>query len=46
MKRRSPTITMLQDVYADRKTNKKLMMKKKEELKAVQYQIKELEKQI
>ena len=46
MKRKSPTITMLQDVYADRKTNKKLMMKKREELKAVQDEIKELEKQL
>ena len=46
MKRKSPTITMLQDVYADRKTNKKLMMKKRAELKVVQDQIKELEKQL
>lgn len=46
MKRLSPTIKMLQDVYKDRKTNKKMMMKKKEELKAVQAEIKKLESQI
>ena len=46
MKRKSPTIQMLEDVYADRKTNKKLMMKRKEELKAVQAEIKKLESQL
>lgn len=46
MKRKSPTIKMLEDVYFDRKTNKKMMMKKKEELKAVQAEIKKLESQI
>jgi DNA polymerase elongation subunit (family B) len=43
LKRVSPTIKMLEDVYADRKMNKKKMMKAKEELKSVQQQIKELE---
>jgi len=42
-KRLSPTLRMLEDVYADRKYNKKLMMNKKEELKAVTERIKQLE---
>lgn len=46
IKRKSPTIKMLEDVYKDRKTNKKLMMKSKEELKAVQAEIKRLESQL
>lgn len=42
-KKNSPTIKMLEDVFSDRKKNKKIMLKKKEELKAVLDQIKELE---
>ena len=42
-KRISPTLDMLESVYKDRKKNKKIMMDKKEELKAVEDQIKELE---
>lgn len=42
-KRLSPTLKMLEDVYADRKKNKKMMMDKKEELKRVLDEIKELE---
>lgn len=42
-KRYSPTLKMLDDVYADRKKNKNIMMQKKEELKDIQDKIKELE---
>ena len=42
-KRSSPTLRMLEDVYADRKKNKKIMMTKKEELKEVLDEIKKLE---
>ena len=42
-KRKSPTLNMLEDVYADRKKAKKVMMDKKEELKSITDQIKELE---
>ena len=42
-KRPSPTLRMLEDVYADRKKNKKIMMAKKEELKEVLDEIKKLE---
>jgi DNA polymerase elongation subunit (family B) len=42
-KRPSPTLRMLEDVYADRKKNKKIMMAKKEELKEVLDEIKRLE---
>jgi DNA polymerase elongation subunit (family B) len=42
-KRISPTLNMLEDVYADRKKNKKIMMQKKEEYKAVMDEIKQLE---
>jgi hypothetical protein len=42
-KRYSPTLKMLDDVYADRKKNKKIMMQKKEEYKAVMDEIKQLE---
>ncbi len=42
-KRISPTLNMLEDVYADRKRNKNIMMDKKEELKKVMDEIKELE---
>jgi DNA polymerase elongation subunit (family B) len=45
-KRNSPTIQMLKDVYADRKKNKKIMMSKKDELKKVLDEIKELEKEL
>lgn len=45
-KRKSPTINMLEEVYFDRKTNKKLMMKRLEELKGVQAEIKQLELEI
>jgi DNA polymerase elongation subunit (family B) len=42
-KRNSPTINMLEEIYADRKKNKKIMMIKREELKETLEQIKELE---
>jgi DNA polymerase elongation subunit (family B) len=42
----SPTIKMLEDVFADRKKNKKIMLQKKEELKAVQDEMKALEKEL
>ena len=45
-KRYSPTLKMLDDVYADRKKNKKIMMDKKEELKEVQLEIARLEAEI
>ena len=45
-KRLSPTLRMLEDVYADRKKNKGFMMNKKEELKQVMDQIKELEESL
>lgn len=45
-KRMSPTLCMLADVYADRKKNKKIMMIKKEELKEVQNEIKQLEMEL
>ena len=45
-KRLSPTLRMLEDVYADRKFNKKIMMNKKDELKAVMDEIKELESEL
>lgn len=45
-KRLSPTLNMLEDVYADRKKNKKIMMSKKEELNDVMQQIKNLESEI
>ena len=45
-KRNSPTIQMLKDVYQDRKKNKKIMMSKKEELKKVQDEIKQLESEL
>ena len=43
VKRISPTINMLEEVYADRKKNKKIMMSKKDELKRVDDEIKRLE---
>jgi hypothetical protein len=45
-KRLSPTLQMLEDVYADRKKNKKIMMSKKEELNDVLEEIKRLESEI
>jgi DNA polymerase elongation subunit (family B) len=45
-KRLSPTLRMLEDVYADRKKNKKIMMQKKEELNDVLLEIKRLEAEI
>jgi hypothetical protein len=37
---------MLEDVYADRKKSKKIMMNKKDDLKKVQDEIKKLEKEL
>jgi hypothetical protein len=37
---------MLEEVYADRKKNKKIMMKKKDELKKVLDEIKQLEAEL
>jgi DNA polymerase elongation subunit (family B) len=45
-KRLSPTLRMLEDVYADRKKNKKIMMVKKEELKDIEDQIRKLESEL
>lgn len=45
-KRLSPTLQMLEDVYADRKKNKKIMMGKKEELKKVLDEIEKLESEL
>jgi DNA polymerase elongation subunit (family B) len=45
-KRDSPTIKMLQDVFADRKKAKNTMMQKKEELKEVLDEIKLLESEL
>jgi DNA polymerase elongation subunit (family B) len=45
-KRVSPTIKMIQDVYKDRKFNKNIMMKKKDELKLVMDEIKMLEESL
>jgi DNA polymerase elongation subunit (family B) len=45
-KRSSPTLRMLEDVYADRKKNKNIMMGKKEELKQVLDEIKKLESEL
>lgn len=45
-KKNSPTIRMLEDVFSDRKRNKKIMLKKKEELKEVLDQIKQLESEL
>jgi DNA polymerase elongation subunit (family B) len=45
-KRLSPTLRMLEDVYADRKKNKKIMMGKKEELKRVLDRIQKLESEV
>ena len=45
-KKNSPTIKMLEDVFSDRKKNKKIMLKKKEELKEVLDEIKRLESEL
>jgi len=45
-KRISPTLKMLEDVYADRKKNKKIMMKKKEEWTSVMHEIERLEAEL
>jgi DNA polymerase elongation subunit (family B) len=45
-KKMSPTLQMLEDVYADRKKNKKIMMIKKEELNDVLLEIKRLEAEL
>lgn len=45
-KNTSPTIRMLEDVFIDRKKNKKIMLSKKEELKAVEDEIKMLEAEL
>ena len=45
-KHMSPTLRMLEDVYADRKKAKKVMMTKKEEHKAVLDEIKQLESEL
>ncbi len=42
-KRLSPTLRMLEDVYADRKRNKNIMMDKKDELKKIEDEIKSME---
>jgi DNA polymerase elongation subunit (family B) len=45
-KKMSPTLRMLEDVYSDRKKNKKIMMDRKEELNEVLDEIKKLESEI
>ena len=45
-KRLSPTLNMLEDVYADRKKAKKVMMDKKEELNDIENEIKKLEAEL
>lgn len=45
-KRKSPTLTMLEDVYADRKKAKKIMMDKKEELNEIDIEIRKLEAEL
>jgi len=45
-KRNSPTLQMLEDVYNERKRNKKIMMNKKEEYKVVMDEIKRLEAEL
>jgi DNA polymerase elongation subunit (family B) len=45
-KRISPTLNMLEDVYADRKKAKKIMLDKKDELKHIQDEIKKLEAEL
>lgn len=45
-KKMSPTLNMLEDVYSDRKKNKKIMMDRKEELNEVLEEIKRLEAEL
>jgi DNA polymerase elongation subunit (family B) len=45
-KRKSPTLRMLEDVYADRRKAKNVMLDKKEELKEVLDEIKKLEAEL
>ena len=45
-KRKSPTIQMLMEVFADRKKNKKIMMQKKEEYYSTLNEIKLLEEML
>lgn len=45
-KKRSPTIRMLEDVYDDRKKNKKIMIEKHIELIQIENRIKELERDL
>ena len=45
-KRLSPTLQMLEDVYADRKKNKKIMMSKNEEYNSVLREIEKLESEL
>ncbi len=46
LKRKSPTIRMLEDVFSDRKKNKKIMMQKKLEYSDTMDEIKKLEKML
>lgn len=43
---KSPFLTMLEDVYADRKKNKKIMMNKKEEYNKILEEIKKIEAEL
>ena len=45
-KRLSPTLRMLEDVYADRKKNKNIMMDRKDDLKKIEMEIKRLEAEL
>jgi DNA polymerase elongation subunit (family B) len=45
-KRKSPTLTMLEDVYADRKKAKRTMFDKREEMEAILEEIKKLEAEL
>lgn len=46
LKRNSPTIQMLEEVFADRKKNKKVMMAKKEEYAQIDDEIKKLKRML
>jgi DNA polymerase elongation subunit (family B) len=46
MKRKSPTLNMLSDVYTDRKSFKKIMMAKKIEMEKLQNELKDLEEDL
>ena len=45
-KKKSPTLKMLENVYADRKKNKKIMMSKKIEIDELEKELKRLEEEI